>query len=192
VGLFKINKMVSYNCVLDVQFNDGEIVEPVTLSEAKDFCKIDISTDDAILTELITAAREMCEDFTNIGFVPHEITAIVNNSNGDIELPYGPTIEVIQVKNADGDILELDDDYKLSANLFKSLKTPKEDGIEITYLSGYQVLPKRLKTAVLNTIYYLWDNRAMSVDRIYDKNVPSIGNIGPISEMILKPLSRVI
>jgi len=192
VGLFKINKMVSYNCVLDVKFNDGEIVEPVTLSEAKDFCKIDISTDDAILTELITAAREMCEDFTNIGFVEHSIIAIVNNSNGDIELPYGPTIEVIQVKNADGDVLELDDDYTLSGNLFKSLKTPKEDGIEITYLSGYQVLPKRLKTAVLNTIYYLWDNRAMSVDRIYDKNVPSIGNIGPISEMILKPLSRVI
>jgi uncharacterized phiE125 gp8 family phage protein len=192
VGLFKINKMVSYNCVLDVQFDDGEIVEPVTLSEAKDFCKIDISTDDAILTELITAAREMCEDFTNIGFVEHSIIAIVNNSNGDIELPYGPTIEVIQVKNADGDVLELDDDYTLSGNLFKSLKTPKEDGIEITYLSGYQVLPKRLKTAVLNTIYYLWDNRAMSVDRIYDKNVPSIGNIGPISEMILKPLSRVI
>lgn len=184
--------MVSYNCVLDVQFDDGEIVEPVTLSEAKDFCKIDISTDDAILTELITAAREMCEDFTNIGFVEHSIIAIVNNSNGDIELPYGPTIEVIQVKNADGDVLELDDDYTLSGNLFKSLKTPKEDGIEITYLSGYQVLPKRLKTAVLNTIYYLWDNRAMSVDRIYDKNVPSIGNIGPISEMILKPLSRVI
>ena len=184
--------MVSYNCVLDVQFDDGEINEPVTLSEAKDFCKIDISTDDAILTELITAAREMCEDYTNIGFVPHEIVAVVNNSNGDILLPYGPTIEVIEVKNADGDTLEFDDDYTLSGNLFKSLKTPKEDGLTITYTSGYQVLPKRLKTALLNTVYYLWDNRAMSIDHIYDKNVPKVGNIGPISEMILKPISRVI
>lgn len=184
--------MVSYNCVLDVEFNDGEITEPVTLSEAKDFCKIDISTDDAILTELITAAREMCEDFTNIGFVPHTITATLNNPNGGIELPYGPTIEIIDVVNADGDTLELDDDYTLSGNLFKSLKTPKEDGLVVTYIAGYEVLPKRLKTAVLNTVYYLWDNRAMSIDRIYDKNVPSIGNIGPISEMILKPLSRVI
>ena len=184
--------MVSYNCVLDVQFNDEDITEPVTLSEAKDFCKIDISTDDAILTELIAAAREMCEDFTNIGFVPHNLVATLNNSNGDILLPYGPTIEITEVKNADGDILNLNDDYTLSGNLFKSLKTPKSDGLVVTYTSGYEVLPKRLKTALLNTVYYLWDNRAMSIDHIYDKNVPKVGNIGPISEMILKPLSRVI
>jgi uncharacterized phiE125 gp8 family phage protein len=183
--------MVSYNCVLDVHFMDGEIVEPVTLSEAKDFCKIDISTDDAILTELIVAAREMCEDFTNIGFVPHLIRATLNNTNGDILLPYGPAIEIIEVRNSDGDEIDYDN-YKFSGNLFLSLKTPKEDGIEVTYTSGYQVLPKRLKTALLNTVYYLWDNRAMSIDHIYDKNVPKVGNIGPISEMILKPISRVI
>lgn len=181
-----------YNAVLDVQFNETSVTEPVTLEEAKNFCKIDIDTDDILLEAIITSAREMCEDFTNIGFVEHEIVATVNNPNGNILLPYGPIIEVTEVKNKDGDILEADDEYEISGNLFKSLKTPKEEGLEITYTSGYETLPERLKLALLNTIYYLYDNRAQSIEHIYDKNVPKIGNIGPISEMILKPLSRVI
>ena len=40
--------MVSYNSVLDIEFNDDNIVEPVTLTEAKDFCKVDIDTDDSL------------------------------------------------------------------------------------------------------------------------------------------------
>lgn len=181
-----------YNAVLDIQFNETSITEPVTLEEAKLFCKIDIDTDDVLIESLITSAREMCEDFTNIGFVEHEIVATINNPNGNISLPYGPTIDVTEVKNESGDILELDDEYELSGMLFKSLKTPKEEGLVVTYTTGYETLPERLKLALLNTIYYLYDNRAQSINHIYDKNVPKIGNIGPISEMILKPLSRVI
>ena len=40
---------VGYNSVLDIEFNDSEITEPVTLVEAKDFCKIDIGTDDNLV-----------------------------------------------------------------------------------------------------------------------------------------------
>lgn len=184
--------MVNYNSVIDTEFNDGEISEPVTLAEVKDFCKIDINTDDDILIELISTAREMCEDYTNISFVDHTITAIVNNCNGGITLPYGPVKEIIQVKNSDGDILTLYDQYEISGNSFVRLLTPKLDNIEITYTTGYSALPKKMKLALLNTIYYLYDNRAQSIDHIYDKNVPTIGNLGPISEMILKPLRRVI
>lgn len=181
-----------YNSISDVQFNDASIIEPVTLAEAKNFCKIDIDTDDVLIESIITSAREMCEDYTNIGFVVHDIIAVINNPNGGINLPYGPTGVISEVKNADGDILEEETEYTLSGNLFKSILTPKEDGLAITYSTGYEVLPNRLKLALLNTIYYLYDNRAQSVNHIYDKNVPMIGNIGPISEMILKPLSRVI
>jgi hypothetical protein len=76
--------------------------------------------------------------------------------------------------------------------MFKRLLTPKESNLTIVYQAGYEVLPNRLKTALLNTVYYLYDNRAQSINHIYDKNVPTIGNLGPISEMILKPLRRVI
>ena len=58
--------MVSYNSVLDIEFNDDNIVEPVTLTEAKDFCKVDIDTDDSLISALITAARQDCEAHTGV------------------------------------------------------------------------------------------------------------------------------
>jgi uncharacterized phiE125 gp8 family phage protein len=184
--------MVAYNSVLDLEFNDGVIIEPITLAETKDFCKIDIDTDDALIEQLIVIAREMSEDYTNIGFIEHQITAVVNNINGGIFIPYGPIIEIIQVTNSRGDILILDTNYTLQGNQFKRLMTPCQTDITIVYQAGYTELPLKMKLALLNTVYYLYDNRAQSINHIYDKNVPTIGNLGPISEMLLKPLRRVI
>jgi hypothetical protein len=50
----------------------------------------------------------------------------------------------------------------------------------VEYTAGYEVLPQQLKTALLNAVFYLYDNRAQAVD-----------NIGPIAQMILNPLRRV-
>lgn len=184
--------MVSYNSILDTEFNDINIIEPITLTETKDFCKIDIDTDDTILTELITVAREMCEDYTAIGFVEHNVIAMVNNINGGIFLPYGPTIAINQVTDSSGNILIAGTSYTLQGNQFKRLMYPKDTDITIDYQTGYTTLPTKMKLALLNTVYYLYDNRAQSINHIYDKNVPTIGNLGPISEMLLKPLRRVI
>lgn len=172
--------MVKYNSILDVQFVEGSLapVEPVTLQEAKDFCKIDISTDDDLIEELITAGREMCESFVNIGFVEQEKIVILNNGNGGQLLPYGPVGEITEVKVND-EILS-SDEYVISGNEFKRLVSPDDESISITYTSGYAELPKKLKTALLNAIFYLYDNRAQGVD-----------NIGPIAMMLLKPLQRV-
>lgn len=172
--------MVDYNCVYDVQFNDESITEPVTLTEAKDFCKIDISNDDNLIMSLITAARQMCEAYTGVGFVEHSIIANLNNVNGNIYLPYGPVIEVIQVTDDDGNVLTVDTDYTLRGNDFKRLQWPEWDNLEVEYLAGYSVLPEILKTGLLNAIYFLYDNRSQSTE-----------DIGPIAKMILKPYKRV-
>lgn len=172
--------MVNYNSVLDIQFNDQDIEEPVTLAEAKNFCKIDIGTDDDLLISLITAARQMCEAFTGVGFIVHEAVAILNNKNGGIYIPYGPTKEIYEVKDMEGNTLVLDQGYTLSGNEFKRLLTPLDDRIEISYATGYDVLPEVFKLAILNQIYYLYDNRAQGVD-----------GVAPISKMLLTPYRRV-
>jgi hypothetical protein len=42
--------------------------EPVTLEEAKNFLRVSIDDDDALISIIITAAREACEAFTNRSF----------------------------------------------------------------------------------------------------------------------------
>jgi uncharacterized phiE125 gp8 family phage protein len=172
--------MVNYNSVLDIEFYDDDIVEPVTLTEAKDFCKIDIGTDDTLITALITAARQQCEAYTGVGFVSRELAAVLNNINGDIYIPYGPINEIISVENENGTELIYGTGYKLSGISFKRLEYPKETNITVSYYAGYYELPEVLKTALLNQIYYLYDNRSQGID-----------DISPIAKTLLNIYRRV-
>lgn len=165
----------SYNQVLDVVFDEGSTspTEPVTLTEAKLFCKIDIDDDDATITALITAARQMCEGYCNVGFINRTVTAVMNNGNGYAYLPYGPVGDVDTINTiapVDGEITGVQ---------FKQLVT-RGERMTIVYNGGYEILPGNLKTALLNAIYFLYDNRSQGTD-----------NIGPIAQMLLKPLRRV-
>lgn len=165
----------SYNQVLDVVFDEGSTAptEPVTLAEAKLFCKIDIDDDDATITALITAAREMCEAYCNVGFINRTVTAVMNNGNGYAYLPYGPVGDVATINTiapVDGEIAGVQ---------FKQLVT-RGERMTVVYDGGYEVLPGNLKTALLNAIYFLYDNRSQGTD-----------NIGPIAQMLLKSFRRV-
>lgn len=171
---------VGYNSVLDIEFNETDITEPVTLVEAKDFCKVDIGTDDSLIISLITAARQQCEAYTGVGFVVHDAVAILNNVNGDIYIPYGPLIAINQVTDEAGNILVLDTTYTIIGNSFKRLATPRVKNITVDYSTGYSVLPNILKTALLNQIYYLYDNRSIGTD-----------DVSPIAKNLLNPYRRV-
>lgn len=173
--------MVAYNRVLDIQFNELSVTEPVTLIEAKDFCRIDIGTDDSLITSLITTARLMCEAYTGVGFIEHEAVAVLLNENGGMYIPYGPTGTINSVTDSAGDTLILDTDYEISGNQFKRFVTAFNEEITIDYTTGYSVLPEVLKTALLNQIYYLYDNRSQQMD----------SEMSPIAKMILNPFKRV-
>ena len=152
--------MVSYNQILDVQLAEVE-TEPVTVAEAKTFCRIDISEDDDLIEELITAAREMCENYTGISFVKREVTATFNNANGGRYFPFGPVGEIAEILDEDGDNI-LPANYKIVGSLFKQLKEPCYAEITATYEGGYETLPKDLKDALLNAVFYMYDNRSES------------------------------
>ncbi len=166
-----------FNAVLDVSFNESGVVEPVTLQEAKDFAKIDVSDDDALITEFIKAARQMCEDYTNLSFVQRVVTAYLNNSLGGISLPYGPVNgDVTSITDQDGTAFS---DAEYRHDIFRTVLEPINSYVKVVYNAGYAVLPKKLKIALLNAIYYLYDNRAVGAE-----------DIGPIAKMLLKPMAR--
>ncbi len=150
---------LSYNQLLD--FTDvepsGGFDEPVTLAEAKNFCKIDISEDDTLIEMLIPACRQECEALTNIGFLQREVIAEQNNGNGGCYLAFGPIGTIASVKDIDGHDLT----YKAVGSTWKQILTPIHPRLVITYKAGYSVLPEPLKLALLECIFYRYDERKL-------------------------------
>lgn len=56
-----------YNFIIDyTQVDLGTITEPVTLAEAKAYCRVDNNVEDALFNELITQSRLAVEKAANI------------------------------------------------------------------------------------------------------------------------------
>ena len=160
---------VSFNQYVSVELA-AVVSEPVTLTEAKNFCKIDVDEDDQLLEDtIIPAARAICEEFTNISFVKRNVKATINNFNGNTYLPYG---HVEDVNGNNGD-----DHFEFSEGVWKQIISPRNI-VTVEYEGGYDVLPAELKIALLNQIYYLYDNR-------------SSGGLSPITEGLLLKYRRV-
>jgi uncharacterized phiE125 gp8 family phage protein len=152
---------VAFNAVTDVVFDDGTVTEPVTKAQVKSFCKLNTgTTEDALLDIFITAARIQCEQYCNIGFIPREVTAIINNSCGNVYLPFGPvTLPVTSIKDSDGVDIS---DYEIQGTKWARLVKPTLENITIVYNAGYEDLPGELKLAVLQQVFYLYENRGES------------------------------
>jgi hypothetical protein len=108
-----------YNAVLDVLFTDDEpVVEPVTLEQVKQHCRIDLDDDDALINLYIKAARQQCEGFLNISLIKRTVSAQLLNEVGGIFLPYGPV----------GNILDTTTDGS-AYSVFSSLKRFQYTGV---------------------------------------------------------------
>jgi uncharacterized phiE125 gp8 family phage protein len=189
---------MNYNAVLDVKIDEGNTpTEPLTLNEAKEWCKIElaIAEEDALITELIKTARLQVEGFLNISLVDKTIEAAINNSLGGIELPYGPLKTFTSLKDEDGNILSVDTDYKLQGVFFKSIKTPCSSFLIANYTTGYtsaNPLPMNFKTAVLQQVAYLYENRGDTPANATTQNNRTVPTeLSQIVELTLSPYRRV-
>ena len=66
------------------------ITEPVTLAEAKLYCRVTTSAEDTLITLMITQAREAIEVATGLSLIPKDITTYFNNVSGNFDIPFGP------------------------------------------------------------------------------------------------------
>lgn len=139
---------MSYNAVLEV--TDVETgTEPILLPEAKIWCKLDDdTTDDALVTRLITAARRICEKHANLSFMAKTITARFINGLGNLRLPYGPVTGAIAYTDFDGAAVT---DYEI--------RNGGKGEITAVYTAGYTTLPEEFRTAILNQIAWMYANR---------------------------------
>lgn len=161
-----------------------DITEPVSLADQKAYSRIDAdySADDNILGGMITACRQLLENWLNVGLANREIK--LQWDGRQVNLPLSPNGDVSSVMDGD---TELDPDkYTVSAYRDKSIfirglypygydffyfrggdvEVTVTEGVcankmyEVTYTTGYEYdkLPKALKEALMDQVDWSFKN----------------------------------
>jgi len=135
--------------------------EPLTLQEVKDWIKQDGDADDALITSLITQARELIENYLGASLVS---TTLVVEATPRTELrpPYGPVVTISSVKDEDGnDVDYVWDGFVLNftGGTYSVTSGYSPQYTTTTYDTGYDTIPDGLKMALLETVAYLYEHR---------------------------------
>ena len=156
-----------YSYLNDYKLTDvTPVMEPVTVSEAKLYCRVTNSIEDGLFAELITQSREAIEKATNLSLIPKTAIVCFNNFSGDFEPPFGPidkTTFKLYDDNQNG--MEITSvNYRLIGIDFPKVSYPNYVNLRATFSTGYAILPKELKIAMLDQINYGYENRGMDVN----------------------------
>jgi uncharacterized phiE125 gp8 family phage protein len=155
--------------------------QPVTLVEAKAWCKITNSTEDTLITALIVAATEKAEKFTNRVFITRTITGHISGLDCSqyerglfIALRRAPLVSVTTVKVLVDDTLETvsSDDYNVKETggfpriVFEEVNENPDSlppyPYQVEFVAGYgaaAAVPEAIKTAIMEAVCYWHSNR---------------------------------
>jgi hypothetical protein len=150
----------SVNIVSDV------VVEPVSLTDAKNWLRItNYTSDDTLIQELIQAARKHIEFLTGVSFASKVLKCNIDLSGTIpgvwmIDVPYGPLICINEIKWKTGfnlyETLVKNDDYELIGN---KIWVYNSGNYTITYQAGYSSLPEDIKSDILTLVAWSYENR---------------------------------
>ena len=129
--------------------------EPVTLQEAKDYMRISSESENDLIEELITSARERIEKYTGLSLGLKTLKAYWFYFHVAAEIPYGPVTAINSV--VDDNDVELE--YTARGLQYKTLEAYSTQGLAIEYEAGFAVCPKGLKLAILKQVSTDYENR---------------------------------
>ena len=158
-----------YNLLIDWedQTSESGIVEPLTVAEVKNYLRLegfiddqeslstDFDDDNTLIADLITSARVRLEEYTGLSFVPKTWEIEFTNGAGNFVIPFGPVIDIIELKDSEGNTIT---SYKHSFTK-AILYEPMYEGMTMQYEAGYTTLPKGLKEAMYKEVAYRYINR---------------------------------
>jgi uncharacterized phiE125 gp8 family phage protein len=162
-------------------------VEPVTLAEAKLWLRVDGATDDALITSLIAAARDYCQQYEGRAYVEQTITAYYDDFEDKLTLPMPPVLTVESVKYLDTDKVwqTLSTDYYTVRNEvdpayieFDFTGTSYtladvDNRVEVVLTAGYTyeegdawegAVPDRVKSAIMLLVGHWYEHRLASCE----------------------------
>lgn len=165
------------------KITSGPTAEPVSLTEAKDQCRVDDQStlDDTFLNNAIITAREYYEQVTDRFLMPRTVEVALKNfpSIRQIELAGAIVRSITSVKYYDSDnaLQTLDsskyylfDYFSPNSVVLDSAEAwpdtyERENAVIITYEGGYATasdVPQKSKTAILMMVAELFTNRESS------------------------------
>lgn len=150
-------------------------IEPVTVEEAKAYCRIDTADDDALVGALITAARQASEHYTGRSYITQTLTYVLDTNSRFIPLPKPPFGAVSSIKylaSGTWTTKTLNTDYRTDkrgeAGVVTLLTNPSVDErglatVEVVYTAGYGAtaasVPYALRQAVLMRVAAMYERR---------------------------------
>lgn len=157
--------------------------EPVTLTEAKVFLRVDGTTDDALITALIVAAREKGEEISRRAYVTQTLEETVDSwcLNFKVARPPLQSVTSVKYKNFYGtestwtDYI-LDTYSQPGVILFSTLPgdiLQKTGAITVRFVAGYgaaAAVPQRVKNSILALVMFWYETREVGSvpSNIYD------------------------
>jgi len=158
--------------------------DPISLAEVKTHLRVDHTSDDAMLTDLIKTVGVLCEKSTGLALINRNCSLYVDVWQSEIlALPIAPLVSVtaINLYAEDGTSSVYPatnyyiDNKGASARIIlkQGAATPlagrSANGIEVQFTCGYGAtevdVPEMLKTAMKQIIAHLYENRGDSVDK---------------------------
>lgn len=160
--------------IIDIAITD-DTTEPITLAQAKSFCRIDTEDEDDLITDLITIAREKLERYTSRSLVAKDIVLIVHTSE-PFPLPYPELNEITSVKllqdvNSDGSNnwqTLTGSDYQTLGTGITTFSPPNYGIYEITY-STNPTADKAILHDLKRVLLWLFENRGDDADNMPDE-----------------------
>lgn len=157
-------------------------VEPVTLNEARAHLRVDVNDEDAIITSLIVAAREYCENYQSRSYITQTITVKLDafGAANVIELPRPPLQSVSSIKYIDVNGIEqtlgtgiydvdtVSEPGRVILSHGQSWPTDVRgdiNGIEVVCVCGYgdaSSVPQRIKEAIKLIVGHFYENRELT------------------------------
>jgi hypothetical protein len=209
-----MNRLSIKDIYRDESYYSGAQTEPVSLSETKAHLNIEdtFTTDDALISGLISAARNQIENFCNISILSKLITCtLAYQSNAGpykknfdrlflgqgpydnqwFQLPYGPIRGLLTVTAVDQTTIinmVLNQDYFLTGTQFLSIQFQSMyPNYILIYQAGWPSIPSGLKLAILNEVAFRYENRGDNTNRYASQNV----GLCEAAEYLASPFKRL-
>jgi len=139
-----------------IKINSTIGTEIISLSDVKNYVRIDTSADDNLITDMIIQARIFCENYISRDIVSKNRTYYLPKSSGLFDLPFAPVTSVSSV-TAEGVAVTFQelglDDLSIQLDGGPALE------VKATYVTT-GINDGFIKQALLQLVSTLYDNRA--------------------------------